>query len=80
MAMGQSEAQVRQAIESLLNRYGVSLGGQDSGGISPEMQRRIMALVAELKAHPDKIKEILARVQGEDPQLLEALMRMIQQR
>ena len=76
-AAGRSEAEIRKTLEDLVAPFGLSLGGPGKSE-SPAPSPKLRAVIEELMRDPAKGSEVAARLQREEPALLQELMDWLQ--
>ena len=75
--MGRGTEDIRSDLEKLGQRFGVNLGGA-GGETKAEPSPKLRAVMEQLMRDPSKAQEIAAKLQHEDPALLEELIQWIQ--
>ncbi|MCX6841699.1 MAG: tetratricopeptide repeat protein, partial [candidate division WOR-3 bacterium] len=76
-AMGRSDDEIRKALTKLTQHFGADLAGM-LGQPNAEPSPRLRPVIDRLLRDPSKASEIAAKLQREDPALLQELIQWIQ--
>ena len=76
-AIGRSAGDIRGELEKLGQRFGVDLGGA-GGKANAEPSPKLRTVIGQLMRDPLKAQEIAAKLQREDPALMEEFIHWIQ--